>query len=75
LKEFLSRFPVSFSRGFWLGLRLMTSTNKKFQPKRAITVLGVEHFWVKKVGGITWLSDDVIGAWKNLHGVDRVLLL
>jgi len=53
----------------------MTSTNKKFQPKRAITVLGVEHFWVKKVGGVTWLSDDVIGAWKNLHGVDRVLLL
>jgi len=64
-KNFVSRFPVSsFEVVFWLGLCLKTPTNKKFQPKWVITVLGRNIFWVKKVGEVTLFPYDAIRAYK-----------
>jgi len=62
----------AFSKRFWLGSRLKSSPNKNVQRKWVITVFGEKIRGEQRVP-LTLFSDDVIGAWKKLQGVDRFL--
>ena len=64
-------FPYELYRNvFCFELRLKTTTKKNSNQSVSSLFWG-EKFLAKKMGYVTWFSEDVIRAWKKLEVVDR----